>query len=57
MVKVIAMRGNESLTVVLPTGAGKSVLFMVPALVEKWGTTVVIVSFAALMDDLVERAC
>ena len=57
MTQVMAMRGNETLTVVLPTGAGKSVLFMLPALVEEWGTTVVIVPFAALMDDLVERAC
>ena len=57
MEKIMAMQGEESLTVVLPTGAGKSVLFMLPALVEAWGTTVVIVPFAALMDDLVTRAC
>jgi superfamily II DNA helicase RecQ len=57
MAKVMMMQGNETLTVVLPTGAGKSVLFMLPALVEEWGTTVVIVPFAALIDDLVVRAC
>ncbi|KEF50778.1 uncharacterized protein A1O9_13170, partial [Exophiala aquamarina CBS 119918] len=57
MEKIMAMQAGESLTVVLPTGAGKSVLFMLPPLVEAWGTTVVIVPFAALMDDLVTRAC
>ena len=28
MIQVMAMRGNETLTIVLPTGAGKSVLFI-----------------------------
>ena len=56
MAQVMTMRGNETLTVVLLIGVGKSVLFMLPALVEDWGTTVVIVPFAALMDDLMARA-
>lgn len=55
MERIMAMQAGESLTVVLPTRAGKSVLFMLPPLVEAWGTTVVIVPFAALMDDLVAR--
>ena len=57
MVKIMIIRGNELLIIVLSIGVGKSVLFILPALVEKWGTTVIIVPFAALMDDLVERAC
>lgn len=55
MEKIMAMQGEELLTVVLLTGAGKSVLFMLPPLVEVWGTIVVIVLFAALMDNLVTR--
>ena len=51
------MCGNETLTVVLPTRVGKSVLFMLLVLVEEWGTTMMIVPFTALMDDLVECAC
>ena len=34
---------------------GKSILFILLALVEEWRTIVIIVLFAALMDDLVER--
>ena len=57
MVKVMAMRGNELLTIVLPTRVGKSVLFMLLVLVEEWGTMVVIVPFTVLMDDLVKWVC
>ena len=53
----MVIRGNESLIIVLLTRVGKSVLFILLALVEKWGTTVMIVLFVALIDNLVERAC
>lgn len=56
MKKIMRMQGAESLIVVLPTGGGKSVLFMLPALLTT-DTTIVVVPFTALMDDLVERAC
>ncbi|RYP53350.1 hypothetical protein DL770_010995 [Monosporascus sp. CRB-9-2] len=56
MAKVMALQGGQVLIVVLPTGGGKSILFILPPAVEKLGTTVVVVPFVALMDDLVERA-
>jgi superfamily II DNA helicase RecQ len=43
------------LVVVLPTGGGKSLLFMVAALVERGGMTVIVVPYRALRANLVER--
>jgi hypothetical protein len=43
------------LVVVLPTGGGKSLLFTLPAIVEKTGVTVVVVPYRALIEDLVSR--
>jgi superfamily II DNA helicase RecQ len=43
------------LVVVLPTGGGKSLLFIVAALVETGGMTVVVVPYRALQANLVER--
>ena len=56
MEKVMSMTRRETLIVVLPTGGGKSVLFMLPALIESSGTSIVVVPFTALIDDLVDRA-
>ena len=53
---IMKMQGAEQLICVLPTGAGKSVLFMAPAVMRGTGTTVVIVPFTALIEDLAERA-
>ena len=47
---------EEPVIVVLPTGAGKSILFMLPAVMRGTGTSVVVVPFVALADDLTERA-
>jgi superfamily II DNA helicase RecQ len=43
------------LVVVLPTGRGKSLLFIVPGLIEEGGMTVVVVPYRALITDLVSR--
>jgi superfamily II DNA helicase RecQ len=43
------------LVVVLPTGGGKSLLFMLPALVEEGGVTVVVVPYRQLITSTVER--
>jgi superfamily II DNA helicase RecQ len=43
------------LVVVLLTGGGKSLLFMVPGLIEEGGITVVVVPYRALITDLVSR--
>jgi superfamily II DNA helicase RecQ len=54
----MAMKAHERLIVVLPTGGGKSLLFMLPAILKERddGTTVVVVPFAALIQDVVRRA-
>lgn len=48
--------GQTPLVVVLPTGGGKSMLFMVPACLEDPGVTVVVVPFRALLDNLLAKA-
>jgi superfamily II DNA helicase RecQ len=47
--------GQTPLVVILPTGGGKSLLFMVPAYLEATGVTVVVVPYRALADNLVDR--
>ncbi|KAJ9654374.1 hypothetical protein H2201_009009, partial [Coniosporium apollinis] len=49
------MAGQTPLVVVLPTGGGKSLLFMVPACLDEPGVTVVVVPYRALVEDLVDR--
>lgn len=44
------------LVVILPTGGGKSLLFMAPSCLEDAGVTIVIVPFRALINNLVETA-
>ena len=56
MERIMKMKKAEMLIVVLPTGGGKSVLFQLPGLLKSTGTSVVVVPFLALMEDLVERA-
>ena len=46
---------HTPLVVVLPTGGGKSLLFTVPACLDNAGTTVVVVPYRALIEDLVGR--
>lgn len=53
---IMRLDGPQHLICVLPTGAGKSVLFMAPAVMRGGGTTVVVVPFTSLIDDLVDRA-
>lgn len=49
------VEGVNPLMVVLPTSAGKSLTFMLPAAFDDAGTTVVISPTKALADDLVKR--
>ncbi|KAF9729764.1 hypothetical protein PMIN01_12628 [Paraphaeosphaeria minitans] len=49
------VNGQTPLVVVLPTGGGKSLLFMVPACLDHAGVTVVVVPFRALIEDLATR--
>ncbi|KAL3599869.1 hypothetical protein FPOAC2_04097 [Fusarium poae] len=56
MRSIMALKADQTAISVLPTGAGKSILFMLPAVMENTGTSIVVVPFVALMDDLVTRA-
>lgn len=47
--------GQSPIVVVMPTGAGKSVLFMLPAFVQVGGVTIVVVPLKALRADMVAR--
>jgi DEAD/DEAH box helicase len=49
------MRGDDPLVVVLNTGGGKSLLFMAPALLKGSRTTIVVVPFVALAEDMMKR--
>lgn len=49
------VRGQTPLVIVLPTGGGKSLLFMVPACLDGNGVTIVVVPYRALIDDLADR--
>lgn len=53
---VAILKDEPILSVVLPTGGGKSLLFMLPAAMDPDGCcTIVIVPFVSLIDDLVRR--
>jgi superfamily II DNA helicase RecQ len=47
--------GKSPVVAVMPTGAGKSLLFMLPAWAEQGGTTVVVVPLIALRGDMMRR--
>ena len=47
--------GKSPVVSVMPTGAGKSLLFMLPAWAEQGGTTVVVVPLIALRGDMMRR--
>ncbi len=49
------LEGQTPLVVVLPTGGGKSLLFMAPGCLADAGVTIVVAPFRALVDDLVGR--
>jgi len=49
------IEGVSPLIVVLPTGAGKSLSFMIPALLPDAGTTVVITPSVALAENMLAR--
>jgi superfamily II DNA or RNA helicase len=53
---VINAEQASPLVVVLPTGGGKSLLFMAPACLEDAGVTIVVVPYRALINNLVKVA-
>ncbi|KAK7230149.1 hypothetical protein V2G26_002319 [Clonostachys chloroleuca] len=56
MRSIMLLKNGQAVISVLATGAGKSILFMLPAVMRDTGTSIVMVPFVALMDDLVMRA-
>ena len=52
---IAVVRKEGPLVVVLPTGGGKSLLFMLPSLLSQAHITVVVIPFVALQHDLVQR--
>lgn len=54
MVELVAAHHAE-IVIVIPTGGGKSLSFMVPALLPRAGTTVVVLPLVALKQDMVRR--
>jgi superfamily II DNA helicase RecQ len=48
-------QGESPIVVVMPTGSGKGVLFMLPAFVQVGGVTVIVVPLKALRADMVVR--
>lgn len=48
-------RGDSPIVAVMPTGSGKSVLFMLSAFVEPGGVTIVVVPLTALRKDMTHR--
>lgn len=47
--------GKSPVVAVMPTGAGKSMLFMLPAWAEQGGTTVVVVPLISLRGHMIQR--
>lgn len=47
--------GESPIVAVMPTGGGKSLLFMLPAWAEQGGTTVVVIPLIALRGDMMRR--
>lgn len=52
---VTMMIWQEQLVVILPTGGGKSVLFMLPCMLPEAGVTILVVPLVALRGDLLRR--
>jgi len=49
------MSWTEQVVVILPTGAGKSLLFMLPCTLPGTGITILVVPLVALRGDLLRR--
>lgn len=55
MRSIMALKADEAAINILPIGASKSILFILPAVIENIGISIIVVLFIALMDDLVIR--
>lgn len=55
LLAVIGADARTPLVIVQPTGAGKSVLFMLPSVLREAGKTIVVLPYVALIQDIVRR--
>jgi superfamily II DNA helicase RecQ len=53
---IVSSKQRTLLVVVLPTGRGKSLLFIAPACLDDPGVTIVVVPYRALVNNLVITA-
>ena len=53
---IIGLRASESIISILPTGARKSILFIVLAIIKEGRVSIIIMPFIALLNNLVEQA-
>ena len=51
----LALKREKDILAILPTGEGKSLIFQLPAFLEMDLTTVVIIPFVALVEEMEER--
>ncbi|KAH3055635.1 hypothetical protein KXW16_006716, partial [Aspergillus fumigatus] len=51
----VIQQGESPVVAVMPTGGGKSMLFMVPAFAAPGGTTIIIVPLVTLQADMMQR--
>jgi len=51
----VVLKRKEDVLVILPTGGGKTLIFQLAAFLEKDMTTVVILPFVALLEEMLER--
>jgi len=49
------MQGHKNVLGIMPTGGGKSLTFMLPAMCSKDGVTIVVVPILSLRDDMMRR--
>ena len=49
------LRRKKDCLVILPTGGGKSLMFQLPVYMEKTLTTVVVIPFVALLEEMLEK--
>ena len=49
------LQGHKNVLGIMPTGGGKSMTFMLPAMCSPHGVTIVVVPIISLRDDMIRR--
>lgn len=56
MQSIIVLKANQTAISILPTRGSKSILFILPAIIENTGISIIVIPFITLIDNLVTRA-